>query len=85
MCHTDVAIMCLAIPYRLIETCGPGRALAEGPDGVREISTELLDEPIPGTYVLVAYGAAVRQIDATDAAELRGLLAAMQAASGELP
>jgi len=71
--------MCLAVPYRLIEPRGPGRALAEGPDGVREISTELLDAPVPGTFVLVAYGAAVREIDAAEAAELRGLLEAMAA------
>ncbi|MDR7544851.1 MAG: HypC/HybG/HupF family hydrogenase formation chaperone [Armatimonadota bacterium] len=77
--------MCLAVPYRLVEIRGPGRALAEGPDGVREISTELLDAPAPGTYVLVAYGAAVREIDPADAAQLRGLLAAMQAASEDLP
>jgi hydrogenase assembly chaperone HypC/HupF len=70
--------MCLAVPYRLTQIAGPGRALAEGPDGVRDISTELLDAPAVGAYVIVAYGAAIREIPAEEAAELLEILQAIQ-------
>ncbi|MDQ7858367.1 MAG: HypC/HybG/HupF family hydrogenase formation chaperone [Armatimonadota bacterium] len=72
--------MCLALPYRLIALLGPGRALAEGPDGVREVSTLALDAPRPGLHVLVAYGAAVREIEAAEADALRALLRAFSEA-----
>lgn len=62
--------MCLALPYRLTRIVGPGRALAEGPDGTRDISTALLEAPRPGAYVLVAYGSAIREIAPDEAAEI---------------
>lgn len=73
--------MCLAIPYRLTQISGPGRALAEGPDGVRDVSTLLLESPRPGTYVLVAYGSAIREIEPGEAAELLEILKALQDAA----
>lgn len=73
--------MCLAIPHRLIEISGPDRALAEGPDGVRDISTLFLESPRPGAYVLVAYGSAIREIEPDEAAELLELLKALQDAA----
>jgi hydrogenase assembly chaperone HypC/HupF len=74
--------MCLALPYRLTTLTAPGRALAEGPDGVREISTLALDAPRPGLHVLVAYGVAVREIGAEEA---DALLALLRALSGDEP
>jgi hydrogenase maturation factor len=73
--------MCLARPYRLTALTGPGRALAEGPDGVREISALVLDAPRPGAHVLVACGAEVREIDARQALEPLDLLRERFAAS----
>jgi hydrogenase assembly chaperone HypC/HupF len=70
--------MCLAVPYRLTKISGPGRALAEGPDGVRDISTLLLDAPAAGVYVLVAYGSAIREITPDEAGELLEILRAIQ-------
>jgi hydrogenase expression/formation protein HypC len=70
--------MCLALPYRLTEITEPGRALAEGPDGVRDISTLLLEAPAAGTYVLVAYGSALREITQDEATELLEILQAIQ-------
>lgn len=72
--------MCLAMPYRLTQICGPGQALAEGPDGVREISTLLIDAPAVGAYVLVAYGSAIREITPEEAVELTEILRAIQEA-----
>lgn len=70
--------MCLALPYRLTTIVSPGRALAEGPDGVRDISTALLDAPRPGAYVLVAYGSAIREVAADEAAEILEVWKALQ-------
>jgi hydrogenase assembly chaperone HypC/HupF len=70
--------MCLALPYRLTEISGPGRALAEGPDGIRDISVALLESARPGAHVLVAYGSAIREITPAEAAELLELLQALQ-------
>ncbi|OFX30073.1 MAG: hypothetical protein A2Z07_03085 [Armatimonadetes bacterium RBG_16_67_12] len=70
--------MCLAVPYRLTQISGPGRALAEGPDGVRDVSTLLLEAPAAGAYVLVAYGSAIREITSDEAAELLEILRAIQ-------
>jgi hydrogenase assembly chaperone HypC/HupF len=70
--------MCLALPYRLTEISGPGRARAEGPDGIRDVSTLFLESPQPGAYVLVAYGSAIREITADEAAELLEILQAIQ-------
>jgi hydrogenase expression/formation protein HypC len=70
--------MCLAVPYRLVEVTGPGRAIAEGPDGLRDISTLLLEAPAVGAYVLVAYGSAIREVTPQEAAELLEVLRAVQ-------
>ena len=70
--------MCLAVPYRLTQISGPGRALAEGPDGVRDVSTLLLEAPAADAYVLVAYGSAIREITSDEAAELLEILRAIQ-------
>jgi hydrogenase assembly chaperone HypC/HupF len=75
--------MCLALPYRLTQIRGPGRALAEGPDGVRDVSTILLDHPAAGAYVLVAYGSAIREITPDEARELLELLEALQEPASE--
>jgi len=71
--------MCLALPYRIMTLLGPGRARAQGPHGVREISTGLLEAPEVGAYVLVAYGSAIRQVDAGEAAEILAVWEALQA------
>ncbi|MDR7418629.1 MAG: HypC/HybG/HupF family hydrogenase formation chaperone [Armatimonadota bacterium] len=73
------------MPYRLTEISGPGRARAEGPDGVRDISTELIDAPTVGSYVIVAYGAALREVPPDEAAELLEILRAIQDPSPPSP
>jgi hydrogenase assembly chaperone HypC/HupF len=70
--------MCLALPYRITTFLGPGRARAEGPEGPRDISTELLDGLQPGAYVLVAYGSAIREIEADEAAEILEVFETLQ-------
>ncbi len=70
--------MCLALPYRITALLGAGRALAEGPEGVREISTELLADLRAGAYVLVAYGSAIREVPPDEAAEILQVFEALQ-------
>ncbi len=62
--------MCLALPYRITEMLASNQALAEGPEGVRTISTALIEGLGPGDYVIVAYGAAIREVDAEEAAKI---------------
>lgn len=72
--------MCLALPYRITEMLDSDQALAEGLEGVRKISTALLEGLKPGDHVLVAYGAAVREIDAEEAAKIAEIWQEMQQA-----
>jgi hydrogenase expression/formation protein HypC len=67
--------MCLALPLRITRVLGPGKALVEGPDGERTITTHLVGELAPGAYVIVVYGAAIREVAPDEAAEILGLLA----------
>jgi hydrogenase assembly chaperone HypC/HupF len=75
--------MCLALPYRITAVFEDGRARAEGPDGSRTIGTGLVDGLQPGSYVLVAYGSAIRVLEPDEAAELLDLVAAVTGAGVE--
>lgn len=66
--------MCLALPHRITRILDSGKALAEGPDGERTISTQLLGDIAPGAYVIVVYGAAIREVAPDEAAEILELL-----------
>lgn len=67
--------MCLALPHRITRILDSGKALAEGPDGERTISTQLVGDLALGAYVIVAYGAAIREVAPDEAAEILGLVA----------
>ncbi|MBM3469300.1 MAG: HypC/HybG/HupF family hydrogenase formation chaperone [Armatimonadetes bacterium] len=71
--------MCLALPHRITRILDSRRALAEGPDGERTISTDLVGELAPGAYVIVVYGAAIREVAPDEAAEILGLVAELTA------
>lgn len=72
--------MCLALPYRITEILDSDRAVAEGLEGVRTISTTLVEGLKPGDHVLVAYGAAIREIDAEEATQIAEIWQEMQQA-----
>lgn len=67
--------MCLALPHRITRVLDSGKALAEGPDGERVVATHLVGEVSPGAYVIVAYGTAIREVAADEAAEILALVA----------
>ncbi len=73
--------MCLALPYRVVALLDPGRALVEGPGGRREIDVSQMDAPTPGTFVLIAYSTAIREIPEDDAADLLAIWTELQASA----
>lgn len=75
MLYFTAGAMCLALPYRITRVLDSGKALAEGPEGERTIATHLVGDIAPGAYVIVAYGAAIREVAADEAAEILELAA----------
>ncbi len=75
MLYFTPGAMCLALPHRITRILDSGRALAEGPDGERTITTHLVGELAPGAYVIVVYGAAIREVAPDEAAEILELVA----------
>ena len=65
--------MCIAIPYRVLEVSGNGRAQIEVGSTRHEISTLLVPEATVGDYVLVYLGCATARIEEQDAMEVMSL------------
>lgn len=77
--------MCVGVPMRVIEV-GEGTALVAADGEVRRVSTMLLgDAPRRGDHVLVHVGAALRVIDAEEAALVADALRAVMAAADGQP
>jgi hydrogenase expression/formation protein HypC len=75
--------MCLGVPMQVV-AAGPGWADCRNGDALRRIDTLLLDDVVPGDWVLVHVSSAVRAIDESEAVLIRGaLLAVARAAAGE--
>jgi hydrogenase expression/formation protein HypC len=67
--------MCLAIPARVIETREPDLAVIDV-GGVRKtISLALVDDVVPGDYVIVHVGYALTRLDPDEAARTLALFA----------
>jgi hydrogenase expression/formation protein HypC len=67
--------MCLAIPARVIETREPDLAVIDI-GGVRKtISLALVDDVVPGDYVIVHVGYALTRLDPDGAARTLALFA----------
>ena len=65
--------MCLAVPLRIVEIKDEHFAVGEY-QGVRvEFSTQLLENPAVGTYVLVHAGTAIEQLDEAEALDTLSL------------
>ena len=60
--------MCLAIPMKIIET--DGRRAKVEVDGVQtKANVSLIEQPIPGDYVIVHAGFAIERLDTIEAEE----------------
>ncbi len=68
--------MCLGIPMQVIET-GDGTALCEGMGERRRISTMLVGDQPPGTWLLTFLDAAQEVLTAEDAAQRSDALTAV--------
>lgn len=72
--------MCLAVPVKVAEILGDDLGLIEV-DGVRkEISLALVEEVVPGDYVIVHVGHAIQRLDVEEAEKTLALFAQMIAA-----
>jgi hydrogenase expression/formation protein HypC len=66
--------MCLAIPTRVVELLPDGQALVDL-GGVRKtISLELVDDVLPGDYVIVHVGYALTRLDPEEAEHTLALM-----------
>jgi hydrogenase expression/formation protein HypC len=65
--------MCVAIPYKVLEVSGNGRAQIEVGSTRQEISTLLVPEVTVGDYVLVYLGCATARIEEQDAMDVISL------------
>lgn len=75
--------MCLAIPARVIERLPGELAMVELGGVRREISLALLDEVVPGDYVIVHAGYALTRLDPEEARTTLQLFAQAGLVSGE--
>jgi hydrogenase expression/formation protein HypC len=67
--------MCLAIPARVVEITQPDTALIDV-GGVRKaISLALVDDVVPGDYVIVHVGYALTRLDPDEAARTLAMFA----------
>ena len=65
--------MCWAVPLRLAEVDGEiGKVELSG--ALREVGLQFVDDPLPGDYVLVHAGFAIRKLDEEEAQETLRLL-----------
>ncbi len=65
--------MCAALPARVVEILGSGRASVEQSGVVRQVSVQLLPDLQEGEYVLLNLGVAVQRLSADEAQEVLDL------------
>ena len=76
--------MCLAVPMRVTEVSEDGIARCQVGEGETYVTTSvalLPEPPVPGEYVIVHAGFALRKLDPADAEETLKLLREMLAAA----
>ena len=66
--------MCLAIPVRIVALTGPGMARVALGGIVKEVSVMLIEDPLPGDYVMLHVGYALARIDEEEAKRTLELL-----------
>lgn len=65
--------MCVALPARIVQTLGNGRALIEQGEVQREVNILPIGDANVGDYVLLNLGVAVRKMSADEAQEVLDL------------
>lgn len=74
--------MCVAVPGKIISIDQDDIAVIDFDGVTREISVSLLENPVPGEYVIVHAGFAMHKVNADEAGETIEL---MRQALNELP
>jgi hydrogenase expression/formation protein HypC len=69
--------MCIAVPYRIVETNENGRAQIEVGDSRQEIIVDMVPDVKVGDYVLLYCGTAVTKIEEAEALEVLSLFREM--------
>lgn len=75
--------MCIAVPYKVVEVNGKGRAQIEVGGSRQEIVVEMVPEVKVGDYVLLYCGTAVTKIEEAEALEVLSLFREMAEVSAE--
>ena len=66
--------MCVGLSARVVRLQTDGTAIVDASGARREISAQLLDDLMPGDYVMVHAGAAISKITSDDQTETEELL-----------
>ena len=74
--------MCLAIPARVVELLDDNRAIVELGGVEKAISLALVEDVVPGDYVILHVGYALNRLDPEEAEKTLALFAEMDAALG---
>ncbi|MCF4150778.1 HypC/HybG/HupF family hydrogenase formation chaperone [Dethiosulfovibrio sp. F2B] len=75
--------MCLAVPHVIIDLAQDGSAMAKAGAIVREIRTDLIDDPSVGDTVLVHAGFAIEKVSPEDSEELTAMWDKIRELAGE--
>lgn len=75
--------MCVAIPYKVVEVNGKGRAQIEIGGSRQEISVEIVPDVKVGDYVLLYCGTAIAKLEEAEAVEVLSLFREMAEGSAE--
>jgi hydrogenase expression/formation protein HypC len=74
--------MCVAVPGKIVSIDDDEVAVVDFDGVTREVSVSLLEDPVPGEYVIVHAGFALHKVNADEADETIEL---MRQALNELP
>ena len=69
--------MCVGLSARVVRLQQDGTALVDASGARREVSAQLLDDLMPGDYVMVHAGAAIAKITQEDEEEAESVLGAL--------
>lgn len=69
--------MCVGLSARVVRLQKDGTALVDASGARREVSAQLLEDLMPGDYVMVHAGAAIAKITQEDEEEAEDLLGAL--------
>ena len=69
--------MCVGLSARVVRLQKDGTALVDASGARREVSAQLLDDLMPGDYVMVHAGAAIAKITQEDEEEAESVLGAL--------